>query len=135
MAKKDVCRRGHDLLTAENIYTAPSGIRQCKLCRREQHKAYRKTSKGKVAAKSRDIRESGWTLELYDSTLSAQDNACAVCRSAFSSFPKSPACDHDHETMGPRGLLCNGCNTGLGMFKDSPALLELAAQYLRKYGK
>lgn len=135
MAKKNICGRGHDLLLTENVYVSPSGVRQCRLCRRAQHKAYRNTSRGKVAAKARDVRVSGWTLERYDSALVAQDNACAICKTAFAAFPKGPAADHDHLTMSPRGLLCNNCNTGLGMFKDSPALSALAGEYLRKYGK
>lgn len=42
------------------------------------------------------------------------------------------AVDHDHNTGQIRGLLCNGCNKGLGLFKDSPQLLESAINYLKK---
>lgn len=38
--------------------------------------------------------------------------------------------DHDHLTNKVRGMLCNHCNRGLGHFRDSPMLLEFAAQYL-----
>jgi hypothetical protein len=39
--------------------------------------------------------------------------------------------DHDHDTGEFRGLLCSGCNTCLGQFRDSPDLLIKAAIYLK----
>ena len=38
--------------------------------------------------------------------------------------------DHNHETGKVRGLVCRGCNVGLGGFKDDPKLLIKAIQYL-----
>ena len=52
---------------------------------------------------------------------------CKVCN-------KKPAThiDHCHKTNKIRGGLCNNCNTGLGMFKDDPELLDAAGKYLRE---
>ena len=38
--------------------------------------------------------------------------------------------DHDHKNNKIRGILCNRCNKGLGLFRDSPDLLEYARIYL-----
>jgi len=38
--------------------------------------------------------------------------------------------DHDHKKNTIRGMLCNRCNKGLGLFRDDPDLLEYARIYL-----
>jgi len=38
--------------------------------------------------------------------------------------------DHDHADESLRGVLCNTCNVGLGMFKDKIELLAKAITYL-----
>lgn len=40
------------------------------------------------------------------------------------------AVDHDHQTGKVRGLLCNACNKGLGLFRESISNLEKAKEYL-----
>lgn len=40
--------------------------------------------------------------------------------------------DHCHSTGKIRGMLCNSCNTGLGMFQDDTQRLTNAVEYLKK---
>jgi hypothetical protein len=71
----------------------------------------------------------GMSLEQFEIMLTAQGNCCAIC---LCSFVKSEDAhvDHDHDTGYVRGLLCTSCNNGLGRFRDSPAVLRRAADYL-----
>jgi hypothetical protein len=57
---------------------------------------------------------------------------CAICGSEETNNIKTNKMyvDHCHETGKVRGLLCNGCNSGLGHFKDSINNLKLAIEYL-----
>jgi hypothetical protein len=57
-----------------------------------------------------------------------QNYCCAICSS---SIPINAHLDHDHKTGEVRGLLCPGCNHGLGKFKDDPELLLKAIEYLK----
>jgi hypothetical protein len=64
-----------------------------------------------------------------------QGGGCAICRR--DNGKRLLAVDHDHaccpgeRTCGKcvRGLLCDGCNHGLGKFRDDPELLRRAAEY------
>jgi hypothetical protein len=55
----------------------------------------------------------------------AQDDRCAICGD-----PEPQHLDHDHETGRIRRLLCQRCNHGLGLFRDDPYLLRVAALYV-----
>ncbi len=57
--------------------------------------------------------------------IKATTHECVICGDAT-----KLVVDHDHVTGKVRGMLCNHCNRGLGHFRDSPMLLEFAAQYL-----
>ena len=84
----------------------------------------------------------GMTIAEYNIMLNRQGGTCAICNEENftrekgthnnKSVPMSLAVDHNHKTGQVRGLLCNGCNTSLGKFKDDPILLEKAIQYLKE---
>lgn len=82
----------------------------------------------------------GLTVEQYAWMLYDQGFRCAIC------FTDDPGTrnggdwhiDHDHTCCSGsrscgecvRGLLCGGCNRGLGQFKDNPLALQSAINYL-----
>ena len=77
------------------------------------------------------------TLDQYEELLRGQGGVCAVCRVAHESY----TVDHDHsccagaKTCGNcvRGVLCHGCNRGMGQFKDDTVHLQNAIDYLNTY--
>ena len=69
----------------------------------------------------------------YEALLEAQGGVCRICQGPDTSG-RSLAVDHDHASGRVRGLLCGRCNLGLGTFKDDPALLAAAIEYLTTTG-
>lgn len=82
-------------------------------------------------------RRYGFTAEQYAELLEAQGGGCAICGETNQSG-RSLAIDHDHaccpdqNSCGKcvRGLLCDGCNLGIGKLRDNPNLLRKAAIYI-----
>lgn len=76
-------------------------------------------------------RNYGCTMLDYELLMIAQDGVCAICRMA-NEGGRMLCIDHCHVIGGIRGLLCGSCNRGLGMFRESPEVLERALEYLRR---
>jgi hypothetical protein len=79
----------------------------------------------------------GIDIHEYNRLLAAQGGVCAICKLPPSGQRDSRsihlAVDHSHTTGAVRALLCQHCNVGLGGFKDNPALLLAAIDYLMKF--
>lgn len=107
-----------------------SGVQSaCRSCLAEQALTYSRSDAGKDA---RLARKYGVTLTWYRDRLDEQDHRCAICR-APENDDRELSVDHDHETGIARRLLCHGCNVGLGFFRDDPALLRAAAEYVEHH--
>lgn len=76
----------------------------------------------------------GITLQEYDTLLLIQEGRCAICGTDTPGGRGGFHVDHNHDTGGVRGLLCYSCNVSLGGFKDSPAILARAIEYLTDNG-
>lgn len=74
----------------------------------------------------------GIGLDEYNEKLAGQRGACAICERK-NNGARRLAVDHDHDTGAVRGLLCNPCNTVLGLMSDNPLLLLAAANYLKSW--
>lgn len=111
-------------------------------------KKWKELNKEKVAAhrkrfdqdhpnyhKDRHLRSSyGITLEQYNEIADLQGNKCCVCgKHAEDTHRKRLFVDHCHSTGEIRGLLCQQCNTALGMVDDNADLLYRLAAYLMEF--
>ena len=78
----------------------------------------------------------GLTVDDYGNLLTLQDHRCAICKAEGTAskghFAKLHV-DHCHSSGKVRGLLCNGCNTGLGKFQENPEALRNAALYVETH--
>ena len=74
----------------------------------------------------------GVTQQDYIELHKRQGGHCGICRKPLRSRRyKAFAVDHDHVTGRIRGLLCTGCNTGLGLFRDCAETLHRAIEWIK----
>lgn len=59
----------------------------------------------------------GINKDEYDEKLKEQDFKCAICKKGVSNNRRAFCVDHNHTTGKIRGLLCDGCNRGLGYYE------------------
>lgn len=78
-------------------------------------------------AERRRRSEYGLSGEDYARMVTEQGGNCAICGAAG-----NLVIDHCHATGRVRGLLCNNCNAGLGMFGDAATRVREAAEYLTR---
>lgn len=75
----------------------------------------------------------GLTYEEYEQLLAEQGGACAVCGAAEPGGKGDWHIDHSHKAKQIRGILCAGCNIGIGHLGEDPERMLLAAAYLREW--
>lgn len=102
---------------------------------RDRAKRYRRENPeaARLTVRNATLRKKyGIVVADYDRMLAAQGGVCKICLTSewVETTGRAFHVDHCHQTGRIRGLLCQACNTSLGKFKDSPALLRAAAAYL-----
>ena len=122
-------KRGYGVATPKDIKNRNNAYRLANI---EKIKAGQKLYRDKNPEKVREnnLKRTGFTIELFDKKLKEQNNLCAICAVDLTKLPQRHVhADHCHSTKTPRGILCHYCNSGLGLFKDNPQILRLAAIY------
>jgi len=94
---------------------------KCKNCEKVSKKKYYKPHE-------QTRRKLGISEEDYNTLIEKSKGGCEVC-----SRPLDKVCiDHCHTTGKVRGVLCNNCNTALGLVGDNVATLSKLIQYLER---
>ncbi len=110
----------------------------CKTCLKRVKSKYYANDANKEQKKSAELkRHYGITLAEYDIILQKQNGGCAICGDTEPNGKtdrfKHFSVDHCHETGKVRGLLCNHCNRGIGLLKDSEEIVNKAYLYLKEF--
>lgn len=77
-------------------------------------------------------RKYGISADQFAAMMHSQSDACATCKKPFCCGDKQtkPHIDHCHASGNVRGILCNRCNSVLGLVCDNKELLTSLAGYL-----
>lgn len=115
----------------------PSGLSvYCRECvnraARDQSKKPKTVSYRRRYMRAVALKKYGLTIEQFDELIKSQDGKCLICEEVLKVGIGGCAVDHDHTTKRVRGLLCRLCNVGVGHFRDNPAMLRKAAEYLEE---
>lgn len=99
----------------------PSGVQsKCKDCETEVRRQYYKPHE--YARRKFKLTEDQY-LELM------KNENCEICNRLLD----KKCIDHSHSTNKVRGILCNNCNTSLGLVGDNIQILESMINYLHKH--
>lgn len=118
------------------------GERRCAECAEERIRKWALANKDRMALAQKRYRDSnsknlkrvaklyGITAEEYEVMFTEQGGRCAICERHQLEFRRRLCVDHCHKTGKVRGLLCDNCNHGIGLFKDNSERMFRAIKYL-----
>lgn len=129
------CKRCWGVYQSKYILDNPDKIRATKRGYNQRNKSWlseyiaewQRRNPSKVQARNRRFRH-GLSPEDVLALKELQQGKCAGCLKEFSAIRE--CIDHCHSTGRIRGLLCQKCNTSLGMVDDKPETLRRLADYL-----
>jgi hypothetical protein len=132
MKKCSKCNVEKPLTEYHKRANRPCGVRsQCKKC----YSLYPKELKRRDGyMRDYNLKSYGLDIVKYNEMLDEQKGCCKICNRHLSEVnkgrKKALCVDHCHETNLVRGLLCDKCNRGIGLFNDNADLLNKAIKYL-----
>ena len=123
-----------------NVCGSEKGVRSTGKCNTCYAREWRKKEGSSLKQKNIDLKKRfGITLDEYNTMKQDQGDVCAICGCVETTVDnrtketRNLAVDHCHTTKKVRGLLCMGCNQGIGNFRENPQFLANAISYLLKH--
>ena len=106
----------------------------CKSCRKVQQTDWdRKNTGRRRHLKSHLKKQYGISIEEYDRMRQEQLFSCKICGKHEDDSLHGRLCvDHCHSTGKVRGLLCNKCNSAIGLLNEDTNTLAAAIEYLSR---
>lgn len=86
--------------------------------------------------RSRNSRLKNWygiDLETYNMMWALQEGKCAICHKHQTDNGRRLAVDHEHSTGKIRNLLCQYCNTALGLLQEDLSVMSALVEYLKAH--
>jgi hypothetical protein len=139
------CPKCDKFYSRDNFYknkSAADGLTgYCKECDKQKNKE-RKLAQAEYYSDMnkmyKRLRIYGITKEQFEKKMENQGWKCLNCKS---DLENNFNIDHDHKCCEGRyscgncvrGILCGGCNRGLGFFKDNTEYLKSAIEYLNSH--
>ena len=136
----------NDYVIVEEAGAPNKWLGRCKSCNELHEQSGREIKQGNSPMSCKNFKPSNWsgferedaiirrqygiTLKQFDELLEFQGGGCAICNKKIDGERRRMNIDHDHDTGKVRGLLCTGCNTGIGYFGDNIEGLKKAFYYL-----
>jgi len=128
-SNRKVCRQCHGKATKK--YKSENA-EKCSIKHKKYMKywnANRTEAQKRKSTNSRLKNQYGISLNDYEDMKNRQHDKCAIC----GNIPKETLqVDHCHKTGLVRGLLCRGCNSGIGGLRDNVDILKSAIEYLEQ---
>lgn len=136
---KPLCRTCGKVKTRDDFYkrsNRKSGLQhRCKSCVDEYSKQPNVKERAQYNSwKSHLSKNYGITPDDYFKMYNEQKGCCKICGTDTPCTTRRNNrffIDHCHKTGKIRGLLCNTCNRGIGLLKDSSEILARASEYLK----
>lgn len=137
----------NDYVVIESVGAPNKWLGRCKSCDELHEQTGREIKNGQASMSCANYKPPNWSgLEKQDNKirkqygismrqftelLAAQGDGCAICKKPMEAIRRRMNIDHCHDTNEVRGILCSGCNTGLGHLGDNIEGLQRAIAYLQ----